>query len=433
MSDDSTKLPPGGKVQITLRRKRKPSPKAARSDDARGIVPVDDETPRYLRRGKIEIVYLDLATRLRSVPPTTFTGNRIRLSSDTSAPTRNDDYYNEYVEQAYELPRVPGSHNITLYTQAEVASLTASLLGARLPGSADTLDPLGMTEANVTGRKLFNCQPLPYSAGYFHIWAGVNDKDFWLAGDSPQDYAGSFWDNLRAQEWTRRVSDGRDALEKWNPLNLQFSNPAHQAGLLKPKVASVTRLRQFYKTAPRLGEVWGAYERFDTSDTTNYKITSAPTYASPEIPFSVARGEIRVYLVPRMNLHSFYTGPGTPYQGNPYRWHSRMMAYPDAWRSQAGTDAELHQRAMCFILRSPLAGAAFQAVTPTATPTYIIPEFFTFAQEYPAAISLAGMLSAVITQGDKVFYVWRRTNAILNYATSFNPYAGGVPLDTPCT
>jgi hypothetical protein len=430
---DETKIPPGGKVEITLRRKRKPSPKAARTADARGIVPVDDETPRYLRRGQVEIVYLDLATRLRSVPPTTFTGNRIRLASDTGAPARSDDYFNEYVEQVYELPRAPGFHNITLYTPAEIALLTASLLGARLPGSPDALDPLSTTEANVSGRKLFNCQPLPHSAGYSHVWAGVNDKEFRLADGTAGDNVGGLWADLGAEEWTRRTASDQDALEKWNPLNLQFSNAPHTAGRLRPKLARVTRLRQFYKVVPGFGEVWGAYERFDTGDLVNFKITGAPAFAAPDIPFSMGRGEVRVYLVPRMTLHTFQTGAGTPYNANPYRWHARMMAYPDAWLSQAGTQAELRRRALCFILRSPLAGAAFAAVTPTITPIYSVPQFFVFSQEYPASISLAGMLSAVIAQGGKVFYVWRRTSATLNYSTSFNPYAGSATLDTPCT
>ena len=132
MSDDSSKVPPGSTVSIRLRRKRKPAPSACPSapEPERGILPVDDETPRYLRRPQTtSIIFLDLATRLRSVPPTIFTGNRIRLSTDTESPQRNDEFYNEYVEQVYELPRTPATR-LTLYTQEQIAQLTA--VAARL-------------------------------------------------------------------------------------------------------------------------------------------------------------------------------------------------------------------------------------------------------------------------------------------------------------
>lgn len=434
MSDDSIKLPSGGNVQITLRRKRrKPASKKARPVPPRGIVPVDDEPPRYLRRGKVEIVYLDLATRLHSVPSTTFTGNRIRLASDTAAPVRDDTYFNEYVEIEYELPRV-AAQPATLYTTEEIAQLTAALLGARAPGSSDTLDPLATTEANVTGRKLFNCMPLPERAGLFHLWAGVNDEDYRLSDGTITD-TGGIWPVSVVEEWKRRKANAADAQERWNPLNLQFANVAHRTAMLKPR-ARVERLAQTYQPSAGFGgaNVWGMYERFDTSDLTNYKITSEPSFAAAEASISFnTRSAIRIYLVPRMVLHTFTTGVGTPYNFTPFAWHGRMMIYPDVWTGTGATQEEVNRRALCFIQRSPLALSAFNAVTPTVTPVYAVPSFYVFFQEYPNAISLPGMLSAVIVQGAKTFYIWRRTAALINFETDGNIFAGGVSLDTPCT
>jgi len=421
-------------MQITLRRKRrKPAPKQARPAPPQGIVPVDDETPRYLRRGNVEIIYLDLATRLRSVPPTTFTRNRIRLSSETSAPVRDDANFNEYVEIEYELPRSGGSKTV-LYTGEQIASLTAALLGSRAPGAADALDPLATTEANVTGRKLYNCMPLPIRAGWFHMWVGVGDDEFRLSEGTLED-SGGVWPQATVEEWKLRKASDTDASERWNPLNTQFANVAHKTATLKP-TGRVERLRHIYKPSASFGgfNVWGMYERFDTSDTANYKITSTPSFAATEVPISLStRSAVRVYLVPRMVLHTFTTGAGTPYNFTPFAWHGRMMVYPDVLTGPGATQAEINRRALCFILRSPLASAAYNSVTPTGTPAYTIPPFYGFSQEYPNSISLPGMLCAVIAQGTKTFYIWRRTQALINFAADGNVFAGGVPLDTPCS
>jgi|GEM_PF-3367289 len=429
MTDE--KVPPGSTVAVNLRRKRPPEKIEEITTPSRGIIPIDSETPRYLRRPQAHIIFLDLATRLRSVPPTIFTGNRIRLSTDTESPARNDDYFNEYVEQVYELARTPATR-LTLYTQEQIAQLTAALLGSRTPGSTDTLDPFATTPANVTGRKLHNCMPLPHRAGNLQTWIGVNDGEYHLADGTIDDGAGGgLWTNFGAQEWKEREArPAEDASERWNPLNLRLTSAPHRAGRLTPKGA-IKRVRLLYPFVENYGDIWGAYERFDTHDPVNYKLTNLPSFSAEEVTFSAGRGDLRVYLVPRMILHNFTTGEGTPYYlFNRYRWHSRKPVYPDDFTpSQV---SEVSQFFRCFIERSPLAGQAFRAVTPTTTPGYFSAQFNEFGGEYPASISRTGMLAAALVQGSRVWYVWRRTDAPLDPLAAFNPYSGGLSVDTPC-
>jgi hypothetical protein len=396
-----------------------------------GVLHTDTEDDVYVRRQKPIITFYDLGTRLRSVPPITFTRARVRPYGATEKPVRNDDYFNEYVEIEYELPRSVNQY--ALYTPTEIARLVASLLGSRSPGSSDTLDPLGDSEANVTGRKLHNCQPLPYSAGRYHTVVAVNDDEYRL-NDGTEGDTQSIWPVEEVTEWKMREPVESDAGEKWNPHNLAFSNVAHRTATLKPKSARVTSLRNLYRFSEAIfSEMWGMYERFDTTDNENFRITSEPSFAADEVPVSFnTRDSIRVYLVPRMALHRFISGNGGTYDPTPFRWHSRLMVYPDVLYSASDPlQLEVAARAMCFIQRSPLAASAFQAYTPgpEITPFYPVPIFY-LAQDQYSPISLPGMLSAVIAQGSSIWYIWRRSVAEVPNGPVFS---GNIALNAPCT
>ncbi|HLM58903.1 MAG TPA: hypothetical protein VK422_22560 [Pyrinomonadaceae bacterium] len=414
------KLPGGSTLDVTLgRKRRKARPQAPSARDERGIIPVESNPTRYVFRGKPSIIFLDLGTRLRSVAAASWSGGRYRPASETTAPARDDTKFDEYVELEYERA---APAQLATPTLAEFQALDARLLGSRAPGSSDTLDPLSTTEANVTGRKLYNCMPLPHAGRWLYATAGVGDDLYKLQTAEQEGEAEG------APEWKRREAAEADADEQWNGQNLA-ADVAHGSGVLKVK-GSVQRLRIVVGDYSEHGlpRAVGAYEEFDTGDGANFKVTSEPSYSADAVSPSLAgAGEVRVYLKPRLLRYELATGGGV------FRWDGRVSVYPDLFLFRNALDQPaVNRRAMCGVRRSPLASAYYDANPPPPgeSAALIIPSFS--AVNVPPSLSVAGALAAVVAKGNKVYYVWRKTARSLNFASDQNPYNGLILLDTPC-
>jgi hypothetical protein len=74
-------------------------------------------------------------------------------------------------------------------------------------------------------------------------------------------------------------------------------------------------------------ESWGAFDRFG-SDTSLYKITTGPTYASSEVSFTLGQ-KADVYLMPAMS----YWEAGTSQSGTPFKNEVLLGKWQLLWRS----------------------------------------------------------------------------------------------------
>ncbi len=215
---DEFKLPRGGTLDIDLRRKRRrrPAPRAP-TEDEQGIIPLDDEGTRYVRRGAPSITFYDLGTRLRSVPPgTSFNGARFRpaAATDTPAPDDAQDFYNEYVELEWEAEMAVASHpdrGGVMDSQdapplAVFQALDLALLGARAPDSTDPLDPLGRSPANGSGRTLTHCQPLSYDLVQLPLRVRAGATVYQIGKRQPDD---------AGHAWKKRKPAAADGEERW--------------------------------------------------------------------------------------------------------------------------------------------------------------------------------------------------------------------------
>lgn len=406
----------GGRVRVEL-----PAGKTPASDTAdqsrRGLLPADEDDNPYTFREKPQITFLDLGTRLRSGPGALWKGDRYRAAAEVSSPTVRDDYFDEYVEIEYEraAPVVLASP-----TLSEVQALDRRLLGSRAPSGTDALDPLGQTPANVTGRRLYNCMPLVFDSHWLYVTVGVSEKFYKLSADEGE----------RPDEWERREHESLDSHERWNELNLA-ADVSFGSGLLKPKGA-VKSLRAVAGDYSSVGvaRAVGAYEEFDTEDDANFKVTSEASFDADAVAPNWSSGaQVRVYLKPRFLRYELMTSDPLA----PFRWDGRVPVYPDLYIFRgASSQADVNSRAMCAVRRSPLASAWLDSNPPGAGDEAVLvwPAFS--AGSVPPTLTPAGALAAVIAQGDKVFYVWRKTARALDFAHDQNPYAGGLLLDTPC-
>lgn len=412
------KVPAGETLEIDLRRKRKPKEQPVKRDDERqGGVSAEGDPTRYVFRDHPQIIFLDLGTRLRSVPASEWKGDRSRAAEEVSQPVVRDDYFDEYVEIEYERAAPVRLASPTL---SEVNTLDRRLLGSRALGGTDALDPLGQTPANRTGRQLYNCMPLLHDARWLYAVIGVNDKSFKLSADEGE----------RPREWERRGEAAGDSQEQWNELNLEALIP-FGSGLLKPK-GTVKSLRVVAGdfSSHGLQRAVGAYEEFDTEDNANFKVTSEASFDAATVPLKLSNGApIRVYLKPRFLRYELTTSNLLA----PLRWDGRVPVYPDLFVFRgASTQPEVDSRAMCAVRRSPIGSAYYDANPPDeGTVGFLSWPSFT-ADSVPPTLTPAGALAAILAQGSKVYYVWRRTARALDFAHDENPYAGGVILDTPC-
>lgn len=428
MKEHTIKVPFGARVVIGAP-KRAPGVRSTEPEINRGTLYVDEEEELYVQRPELLFTFYDLGTRLRSVAAQEFKVDRIRREVETGAPASRDDFYNEYVEielEGEQRLRTPSdSALLRKYSAQEIEELNRRLLGSRAEGSTDLLDPLGFNEANVSGRKLPNCMPVPHLAGRYFLHVGVNDEQWRLRGDATEeaDQTGG------PEEWVKRKAEDADAVERWNPYNLSYGDPAHGAGLLKPKAQKrVSAIKVIYPVnSPGQKPQAGVYERFDTSDAVTYKLTAEPIYEADEAAGGWSGGApVRVYLRPRFVLYTVSGLVGSPHE-NALLWHGRTPVYPHFWFLHgAENQQDANRRARGFAQRSALASGYLAQIPLSEQPTLSIDG--EGAANPPT--SLAGSLAAVIAQGSRVRYVWRRVDGVRNGALS-NPLQGGLVLDTP--
>jgi hypothetical protein len=296
VSDEQKKVWTGSKLNVTLRRKGKGTPSASpRPTQAkRGIIPVDDETTRYLRRANPLVTFYDLGTRLRSVESESDAS--FLLDANPPAPARHDGYKNEYVELRMEAPALlhtqdDGSLSLSFSEQIDAADwsrLLALVLASRADPEHETFDPFGTSPANGSGRALANVMPLSFLGSYnFELALRFTYEDATTQTYALSDLTG------HAEEWKppRAAPSG----ELWNSLNLSDETAQHE-GKLKPKAKELKNLASLKLTSPTL-----FYEAFDTASS-DVKITREPSPSAAAVALPASFKSLRVYLVPRLGV-----------------------------------------------------------------------------------------------------------------------------------
>jgi hypothetical protein len=335
MADETvTRIRRGERATVTIIDRKQTGGDAQDEESARrrsaimsGVLEDDD----LLRRDVPNIVLLDLGTRLRSVNdlgPGVKDWTRARALTATDVPEYHEtgDWLNEYVELAVDgAASVTDGLDPTNAANAGLQGFQAGLpdvlqkaldraaLGSRALGAVDPLDPLGTSKANYSGRKLFNCMPLPFelfgpSKGSIPVDIILKKQDrteILPASEIPRPRVrligspyngGEAIPDISNERWKLRKASAKDADEKWNQLNLggtsgASGNEAFQSGYLDTK---------------GLGGGWQLevdsrlyYERFDTSDTENFKVTRTADFEADEAEFTLNAGtSVRIYLKP---------------------------------------------------------------------------------------------------------------------------------------
>lgn len=447
-------IQPGETAQIKLKRRRKPRRKdapQAKPAAKKGILPVSDETPRYIRRQNLAITFYDLGTRLRSVADSSFDELRFRPSSATDAPERNDEWTDEYVEIDYTSP---GQVSVdfdggTPYgrlslTTSQLGELQSLLLGK--PG--DAFDPFGFTEANVTGRRLANCMPLPY--GNLLNLNAITGGRHYLCGLAnvipPEEIPQEDLDR-----WKLRRAKADEETERWNPHNLEQWNlaglPLTREGQLKPKGAGGSGLKIVTASLH-------TYEPFDTDDAVNFHVTNEPSFDADAIAFKFTSAPHRVYLRARLVMHTpdlslpytsasqpdqtFYLPSGAAMWSDDYfTFAGRFPIYPqfplhspllsswdqpvfEAYYARAPVASATHDRIKALLLSLPAATKELFGIPSDGVyagppdkqgQASVREETAPSSTPFGARLSyqMAGLLVAVIARGNSRFYVWRKT------------------------
>lgn len=286
MSDDSKKVDAGEVLDVTLarpKRERAPGPTSPR----RGIVPVDDETPRRIPSGSATFQFFDLGTRLQSSPASAdFTDARRVRARDASddahpAPGAVSEYLeieNEITpETTFDFDKwlVPAPANTTILRASSIADYDAGILGR----AGDPLSPFGKTRANGSAREVANCAPLPFNLDptVVEVHAGGT---FYQVGTADPSDPPKYW---------RKSKDRALAGERWSPAAAATGEGGKEAGELRTRAGG--RLVVF---APN------CFDSFDTGDRENFKVTAEPSFDAPEVRFSITPAAHRVYLRPRL-------------------------------------------------------------------------------------------------------------------------------------
>jgi hypothetical protein len=311
--------------------------------------PGDEPLQRRLRPGPL--VFLDLGTRLRSVPPSTNFADFGRSRSPEPKPDPDDDAgnFNEYLEaeidgeaaNMHALARggVPPSASDPYglganHVQADIPdavqfAFDAALLGKLREGSADAVSPLDTFKANGSGRKLPACAPIPFVAtvetaadyheadGYptdafdFELYDGEETLTFpnttvrervedlrAAADDTPSssdvDTAAVFAAMVILQNarWKEREPEDSEPSERWNPANVEQGEATRGAEHDTKGQAGRFGLR----VRSRL-----IYEPFDTGDAANFKVTKEPRFDAAEVEFKLSGSRpARVLLRPQL-------------------------------------------------------------------------------------------------------------------------------------
>ena len=386
--------------------------------------PGDEPLQRRLRPGPL--VFLDLGTRLRSVPPSTDFADFGRARSAEPKPDPDDDAgnFNEYLEtevdgeaeNLHALARagVPPS-TVDPYglganhLQADIPgavqhAFDAALLGRLKEGSADAVSPLDTFRANGSGRKLPACAPVPFVAtvetpadyheagGYpteafdFELYDGEETLTFpnttvrervedlrAAADDSPSssdvDTAAVFAAMVILQNprWKEREPEDSEPSERWNPANAEQGEATRGAEHDTKGQAGRFGLR----IRSRL-----IYEPFDTGDAANFKVTKEPRFDAAEVEFKLSGSRpARVFLRPQLlafgrserwtafRAVSFETYKFEDGDGNPAYAHNRGVNGHSTPAGIPGLDFDLS------VFNSYDAAAGPQSLTVTLTVT----------------------------------------------------------------
>lgn len=386
----------GETVKTTLRRNKVPKRRTVHTKKAQDVVAgITDDEPRYIRRKKaVGIRFFDLGVRLRSVPM--YSGPLGYIPDDSVvAPVRNDAYYNEYIEilldKAAAAFFVEATYPNKAYpTSGQIKAYDAVLLGT---------NPLSSYPANVTGRSLPFCMPLPYDIrGYdpdYLFYQPLNS----IALVAPPNHHYLWTVGGQDPEWKLRETTPADATELWNPSNLVAGltlRDGHFDLAVKPNTVGIRSSNDFERY----------YVHFDVSDTANFKVTAEPDFAADEASVSIGKST-EIYLKPKVwGFHWFYqrqaNPPVTVFETD---WIGRLTIYPAYAEYDSGSIPPLSGSMRYSLLRSPIvSGGSHAAGTP---PHAYATAIWMVGPEY------TGDLCAIIRIGEQVRYVWRRTSISL--------------------
>jgi hypothetical protein len=354
------KVPRGGRVEIGIAGDAEETARPSLPDPAAAPgVPFaeDEDTPLQRRARPGALAFLDLGTRLRSVPPSTDFNDYTRTRTVEPAPEPDDSAgnFNEYLEIEIDgeaenlraLVRPPYDEHTAddygLGTNHVNADVTDSLqlqyneacLGSLAEGSTDPVSPLDKFKANGSGRAIPACAPVPYVATVseradYHASAGYPTEafDFTLYGDDEDDEPLRFPNTTFREsvadlrKWAndspagvgddidvQAVFNGMDFLDndRWKEREHREGdseaserwNPDNLTGGEAKKGAEHDQKGQGsgfnLKLDSRL-----IYEPFDTGDAEHFKVTKEPSFGADEATLKLTGRPTRVFLRPQL-------------------------------------------------------------------------------------------------------------------------------------
>ena len=286
----------------------------------KNVLPYDELDDQYTFRKNVLVRFFDLGTRLRSVPSAPSDPLRQRSYPTADNATPNAGYYDEYIEvtldnllhgfASYQLDVPDPSAVWTGAAHITLAGSTWKLMDDMLLGRRtsnfitgdplDTLDPTGSSIVNETStgdpshvpRKLPNCMPLYLSNdARTRGLVFVLPRSLTIGTDLIQIINNTLDDVLA--HWHSRVPSDNDANERWNLLNVSsgaaFMQLSHDRNL-------------FINKSGRLLVIAGDnYFSFDTGHAA-YKVTATDQFTDAAAEFSFKGKDNRIYLRP------LYTG-----------------------------------------------------------------------------------------------------------------------------
>lgn len=333
MSRKAYTVPFGGRLRIEIESTEDSQKAKAGREEAVGesyqLLPGAERQRRYLPSEEIRFILLDVGTRLRSVREVLEVADYSRArpleATDNPEVLPTGEGYNEYVEinltgALEEFDSIDPDNNANSGSRGFNALLPAALfglfdnalMGSLREGSPDTLNPLGTSLANNSGREVPNCMLLPYRL-YAAEGSGsilldviltpigeegeavtlpaseVDRESVRLIGNPP----GYPFPKLDAGRWKKREAVAGEDLEKWNIVNREGGDgPGLSEGYLD--VSDVTPGQYHLEIDSRL-----YYERFNTANREEFKVTELSDFNAEEVAFSLSIAPARIFLKPQ--------------------------------------------------------------------------------------------------------------------------------------
>lgn len=374
---------------------------------------------------KFGLIFLDLTTRLRSVPEAgLWQGRNFRRYLAQDVPTANnpEHYFNEYAPIEFEL----AGHQYLDFDFAPPFSfvpddpvngwerLNRILLGSLAPPSGDPhevrdpLDPTGVTAANGSGRLLTNCLPISYHVVEFgggvnplaaRIFVGTHDYSI-FDSTFPKDA------NEEVVVYFKRDPKPTDNDERWGYL--EGYNEFDKGTL---------HLEDKRNKGGQIKFISGEYESFDTGDGVKFKVTREPLYTADPVDFKITGPDNRIHLrpiiIPYQFVHHYETTPLDVYS----TWATRQgviisaqLPDPDPLEGLGPSNNPSETAGYWKAKNSLLSNVSGIDGLPNYT-----------ARSIPFKVGLprcpASALIAVITQNRTNYYVWRKVDK-----TTFYPF-----------